>query len=327
MAATTLAADFMNKFEQPITSYIDSTAATVASNLSGPITLGAIIYIVLFGMMIATGRVQGSASEFLWSCLKIAVIVILVTKPETYKYYVSDFFFRTIPDELGGLLTQAGDSIGSDIKSGSAFDNVIDRSYMLGMKIVEGASWDEFATIFFGYTFIIVATIIMVLIFMIVLFAKVGLALMIAVGPIFIAMALFDATRSYTSSWVAMISNFAILQVLIFALYGLLLSLISSTTDAASALSGAGAFSAAINGLGTFVLALVVASQLPGIASSLAGSGIALGSSVMGSVMSATRAGSRFVGRKTVQGVGKTLSAGWNATKRAVQGVNTVGKG
>ncbi|MCC8976695.1 type IV secretion system protein, partial [Bradyrhizobium brasilense] len=276
----------MSGFEQPLTNYATSTVSNVASAVSGPLTVGAVLYVVLFGMFTATGRVQAPMSQFVWDCVRIAVIILLATQADNYNTYVNTFFYKTLPEEVGGLLVASGSSFPADsLSSGAGFDAIINRIIDSGTKIADKAGWDV-ATKLFGYLFLGVGVIVIALISVVLLFAKVGLAMMVAIGPIFIGLSLFTPTRSYTSSWISQLMNFTILQILVYALFGLILTLVDNTVrSVATSADLSTAYVAASAGLGVFILSLVVASQLPSIAASLSGGGVALGSSLMGAAI------------------------------------------
>src|SRR6478609_7437411 len=57
-----------------------------------------------------------------------------------------------------------------------------------------------------------------------ILYAKIGLAIVIALGPVFIALMLFEATRPFGADWTRQVANFVVLQVLVVALVGLMLT-------------------------------------------------------------------------------------------------------
>lgn len=64
------------------------------------------------------------------------------------------------------------------------------------------------------------------------LYARLALAIVLAIGPIFIALAMFQSTRRFTEAWIGQLVNFVILQVLVAAVGSLLISCIDSAFTA-----------------------------------------------------------------------------------------------
>src|SRR3546814_14810275 len=68
--------------------------------------------------------------------------------------------------------------------------------------------------------------------FAITIFAKVALAIIIALGPIFIALALFEPTRRFFHGWLGQTINYIVLLAVIIAVTTLITDIGAAATDA-----------------------------------------------------------------------------------------------
>jgi type IV secretion system protein VirB6 len=107
--------------------------------------------------------------------------------------------------------------------------------------------------------------------------SSIALAVLLALGPLFIAMLFFEATRRFFSAWIAQLANYALITVLTVMVAALLLQLVQSYA-AQTAARGSAIFTVdALNMLLIAVLVLLILRQIMPIAAGLAG-GLALSS-------------------------------------------------
>jgi type IV secretion system protein VirB6 len=110
----------------------------------------------------------------------------------------------------------------------------------------------------------------------VVLIAKVGEALYLAVGPIFIALAIFDSTTRFFWSWVSCVVSALATMVVAFFLVGLIIyfgkSAIASTVDQQGLIWPAvNIFAQAVGLCGVLFLLAVIAWQAPALGGALTG--------------------------------------------------------
>jgi len=100
------------------------------------------------------------------------------------------------------------------------------------------------------------------------LLAKLALALLIALGPLFIACALFNVTRRFFFGWLAQAINYLVLFALILAVLQLVLALVAGQW---SRIEGGDPVAGGLVFVALCLLAMIFFLQTPTIASGIAG--------------------------------------------------------
>ncbi|MBM3552977.1 MAG: type IV secretion system protein [Alphaproteobacteria bacterium] len=267
---------FLQEFEQPITNFVSSSAANLAAYVNGPLRVAVMLYVVLYGFAVMRGAIVEPIGEFAFRSMRIVLIVLLATNSSAFQHYVTGLFFESLPKEIGNAIAGSG----LNVNSGQPFDQLLSKGIEVANKIYDEAGLTNIAPALIAAILLVFVAVGSFLQFAVLLYAKIGLGIVIALGPLFIALALFDATRPFAESWVRQVANFLILLVLVVALVGLMVSTVGGFidkfgTNAASTgemLVGAVAISAVLGLSGHIAL------QLPTIAGGLAGGGASLAS-------------------------------------------------
>jgi type IV secretion system protein VirB6 len=107
--------------------------------------------------------------------------------------------------------------------------------------------------------------------------SNIALAVLLALGPIFIAMLFFDATKRLFAAWMAQLVNYALITVLTVMVGALLLQIVQSYATQTAALGSALLTVDALHMVLIAVLVFLLLRQVMPIAAGLAG-GVALSS-------------------------------------------------
>lgn len=151
---------------------------------------------------------------------------------------------------------------------GAAFDQFLAYAGYLGEKIgSEGSAFDPSPWIVAAVVFI-VGALACALGFGVVLVAKLALALLVALGPIFIACALFDATRRFFFGWLSQAVNYLVLFALIITIFQLVLALVR---DQWGAIEGGDPMVGGLIFIALCLLGAIFFLQTPAIAAGIAG--------------------------------------------------------
>jgi type IV secretion system protein VirB6 len=242
--------------------FLNERATSVIAVVSGPLRAALVLYVVLYGIAILRGAISEPMMDFAVRSLKLAFIYMLATTV-AYSTYVTTPLFHTLPDSLTQAISGAG---APDV--GAAFDQFFSRAAYLGQKIGQTGSAIDFAPWIMAALVYVVGAIAAALGFGVVMIAKVALALLVALGPIFVACALFDASRRFFFGWLAQAVNYVVLFALIITVFQLILSLLAqqwSGIDGQDPMAGGMLFVALC------ILGSIFFLQTPAIAAGIAG--------------------------------------------------------
>jgi type IV secretion system protein VirB6 len=187
---------------------------------------------------------------------------MLATTP-AYGSWIATPLFHTLPDALSSAISgQAPES------AGAAFDHFFSRVGYMGEKVAKEASPINWSPLLVSAGVWVIGALAAALGFGIFLLAKVALALLIALGPIFVACALFEASRRFFFGWLSQAVNFLVLLALIVTIFQLILSLVGAqwgSIDGQDPVAGGLLF------IALCLLAAIFFLQVPAIAAGIAG--------------------------------------------------------
>lgn len=242
--------------------FLGDAAGRAIAEVSGPLRVALVLYVLLYGVAILRGAISEPVMDFAVRSLKLAFIYMLVTSGG-YAHWVTQPLFHGLPDTLARAV--AGSSNGD---AGAAFDAFFHRAGYLGQKAAQEATLVNWLPLVISGAVFVFGALAAALGFGIVVLAKVALALLVALGPIFIACALFEATRRYFFGWLSQAVNYLVLFALIIAIFQLVLALVGerwATIDGQDPVVGGLIF------IALCVLGAIFFLQTPAIAAGIAG--------------------------------------------------------
>ncbi len=242
--------------------FLNERTASAIAVVAGPLRVALVLYVLLYGIAILRGAISEPIMDFAVRSLKLALIYMLATTV-AYTSYVTTPLFHTLPDTLTQAISGAGVP---DV--GAAFDQFFGRAAYMAQKIGQTGSAVNLAPWILAAVVYVVGAAVSALGFGVVMIAQVALALLIALGPIFVACCLFDASRRYFWGWLSQALNYVVLFALIITVFQLILSLVAqewAQIDGQNPMSGGLIF------IALSLLAAIFFLQTPAIAAGIAG--------------------------------------------------------
>jgi type IV secretion system protein VirB6 len=246
-----------------------------------------ILFLAVYGYKVIISG-QFLVSDLIGHCLKIVLILVLATEWGTFFQFIYRIVTELPSDMAGQIMQAASTSLGthsqaSDVTSANAaLSSFFDRGMTIADKILEGAKWNDFGLFF--YAAVVWAATIGLTSYAayLIIFAKMGMAIFLALGPYFILMLVFNNSRALFDGWLKNLLNFSFTQLFVYVLLALLLAIMETPLKTLEAHSGI--TDKLVSVIGPFFLTSVVAilllAQVRSITSSVVG-GVTL--SFMGS--------------------------------------------
>jgi type IV secretion system protein VirB6 len=256
-----------------VEAYARAAFGAVGGAIAPAVLTGGALILAWWGVLYASGRAQAPLPEFTERIAKVAVFAGLVAGTAG-TFDILYGWFNAVPEGVGQALL-AGENPAA----------ALDRFYASGLDLAQ-TLMSMFELSGTGLTWLVLGVVVWIACallagfgaFLIVL-AKVSIAVLLAVAPIFIFLAMFQTTRSWFEGWLRGVLT----QAMVLALtYGFLAFLLFVTADFVAAIETAEASGAAItfDQVGATVLVVIVGvlllAQVPTLASAVGG-GAAVG--------------------------------------------------
>lgn len=300
--------DTFNKLNGSLTTYVSDVAGSIIGAITPVAYTLLMIYMMLWGWSTMRGMISEPISDGVTRMVRLSVIVAIALNLGRYNSYVVDFLWNS-PDAIAGYIASGYSDTNTNVQF---LDSLMSKIYDLG-----DAYWQKgmaAGVLIPDIGMIIVAILIWAAgiictaygAFLLCL-SKMGLAIILAVGPIFILLTIFEGTKRFFDVWLGQALNFVFTVMLTAAGIKLVMTIIEAYLGAAT-VGGVLADPSITQAIPCIVLCLIAALvlvQVPSMASALGG-GVAL--STMGAVGWAYGKAKMGAGGAANIASGKTLS-------------------
>jgi type IV secretion system protein VirB6 len=264
-------ATFWSWLNGQLATYIGDNTARLAGVLEPAVVTLATVYVMAWGYLHLTGKIDEPLIAGLKRIAILAVIFGVGLRLWLYNTVIVDTFYRA-PAQLAAAVIGSSDPV-------ATIDVIWERG-----GSVAGILWEKKSLSVSGIEYLVAGTIIYVLIAALCVYAmflialsNIALAVLLALGPLFIAALFFDGTRRFFSAWIAQLANYGLITILTVMIASLLLRIVQSYATQTAA-RGTGLLTMdALDMMLVAVLVFLVLRQVMPIAAGLAG-GLALNS-------------------------------------------------
>jgi type IV secretion system protein VirB6 len=251
--------------------YVTDNFVLIANAIQPAVVTLGILYVLIWGLLQIFGRVEEPVMEGLKRIAILALILGIGLHMWLYGDVIVNTFFMA-PAQLGQVIIGTYDPVGVVQK---IMDQGSDTAELLLKKA--GLFDGNFGFYISGVAVYLFVGVTAVYTMFLLALSRVALSILLALGPIFISLMFFNATRRFVEAWIAQLANFAFIAVLVVLVAALMLVVVGTATTAATARGGLIEIVDAVRVCLAAGLTLLVMRQIPSMAAGLA-SGIALSS-------------------------------------------------
>jgi type IV secretion system protein VirB6 len=253
-----------------LATYIGNNTARLAGVLEPAVVTLATVYVMAWGYLHLTGKIEEPLVTGLKRIAMLALVLGAGLHLWLYNTLIVDTFYQA-PAQLAAAVIGAGDPV-------TTLDAIWQQGgTVAGSLWARGGVWADPQALLAALAVWLSIGLLCVYAMFLIALSHVALAVLLALGPLFIAALLFDATRRFFSAWIAQLANYGLITVLTVMVAALLLQLVQSY---ATQTAGQGASIRTLDTLNLLLVAVLVfliLRQVMPIAAGLAG-GVALSS-------------------------------------------------
>lgn len=307
----TVFTDVFNTIDSTIQTTILGNTSNIISLIT-PVLLSAFtVYVILVTWSYFGTTLEQTMFDLLKRILAWGVII-------SFSLNIGAYNANVVPLVLG-LGEGLANAFSGGAADASALDSLVNLLFEMVTKNSEAADQvsgiegisEKLATFFYNLIVIIIFCVFLIIAAAYIVLAKVFLAIIVVLGPIFISLALFPATRQFFSAWVNQAVNYNLYFLLINVVGAIFLTYINTTFNQDSLLTDSGLIHLVL----ILLFFAIILLKLPEMASGLAG-GIAANG--FGSLASSVSSSKRLFG-----GGGNKKGANSNSPSKSTNSIKS----
>lgn len=211
-----------------LSQFAEKFSSGIATEIAPLVAGGLTLSFIVIGIMAIRGLLDRPFMEVAWTLTKASIITSIALTTAVYQTYVIDVFL-TLPDDL--ISSLVGNSVSGDnveVRVGQGAAVAIEEMYDLGtskaLLFFDQATFGPIKgfnvlPILYGVLVWLGTLLCCVIGLFWLIVAKVILALMLGVGPLFICCLIWNPTQQFFWSWLGQVLNTALTSIFVLAVF------------------------------------------------------------------------------------------------------------
>lgn len=264
-----VATDTLTKIDASIVNYAAAKSAAIMTTISPAVVAGFGLYVVFQGYRHIMGEVEQPITAFIDTIVKMVLIVAVALTAGTYNEIVIPTF-QDSPAALAAAMTGATGGATLTGTIGASLDQAFFDCYEITDSFWKQGGFNIEGYILGGLVLVVGLAVTLYACLLVVL-SKIGSALLLAVGPVFIAGLLFERTKGFFGSYLSALLNNGWIIVLAVGANSLILSMFWNAAADVNARGAASTLLDVLTMLFAGGIGILVLRYVPNLAASLSG--------------------------------------------------------
>lgn len=269
--AITFTTDLFHYVDTIVNSFVNTNVSKIANTVAPAIAVALTISYMMEGLFLIIRPSGEPLTSLFQKVVQSAIIISIASAGGLYQQYFANAALKA-PDEFSSALI-----ISQDGASASSMGSVIDQAINSGIKTT-GLALDNAGITSHGLASLVVAicciisTVIMCGVGAALIFtSKLMLGVVVSIGPLFIFMLLFNATRQFFERWCAQVVTHGMTVVIMSAVFGMMIYFFNNLTKDFANNPNAAVMSGVICALILVIVSWFAMKEIPGLAAGLGG--------------------------------------------------------
>lgn len=292
--------ELLDRIDNAGSSFSENAYAAMSADVLPLFRLMFILFVLFYGIQLIMGTAKISASDIVLRIVRALFILILISSWPTFNQIIYSWI-SSVPEAAGrAILATSGTGI---TEPTDGLSQIWGTANEAAAKFSEQSGFFSVLPALVGFFIMVVCGFFIATALAILILAKVMLWVLIGTAPVFIALFLFDHTKSYAMGWLNQVFVYALVPLFVYTLAAFI---ITAANTEITAIQGQIASSSLKLGdfapfilicfAGAFVM-LQIQSLTMGIAGAASASLGTFGALMTGGAIAATRAGAGSVGK------------------------------
>lgn len=221
----------LNTVDSVIANFVNNAYNHFIQANAGMITLLFTVYVMLLGYRFLHHDHHFTMSQIMRHMIVMLIVYGMVMDWNLYNTFIYNIFTNE-PGNIAKILVDSTGQAQTGMTSvtqalDTLYKSVVDAS--VGLFGQMGLSASAVAFFFYGILVFIIGTVLCVFALLLFIYAKMMMAVALALGPIFILFVLWDSTRDLFSAWLRKLITLSLIPIVTSAVLVLMLSVVNVT--------------------------------------------------------------------------------------------------